>query len=301
MSRRGRLALIVVAVVLILGAGTTLSYYVDALWFSSLGYSEVFWRTLNFQAYAFLGFALLTFLALYGAFLLFKPESLSASSNTIIINGQPVQLPMEPALRIIALVAASGIALITGSGMMAEWPTLALAWYGGPGGAPDPIFGRPLNFYLFTLPALDLISGWVLTLAVLACIIAVVFTVISGGSRLVSRLKGGTGRILQLRGISCAAGVLLLAVAARVWLSRFDQLVDDQTIFTGVGYTDAHVTLTGLTFVAGALVLGAVIAFVNAVSAPRFLWLAAAAAPAVVVYIVVSVAGWYVQSFVVKP
>jgi uncharacterized membrane protein (UPF0182 family) len=302
MSRRGRLALLAIAVVLLLSAGTTISYYVDALWFSSLGYSDVFWRTLNFQAYAFLGFALLTFFVLYGAFLLFKPESVSgSSSNTIIINGQPVELPMEPVLRIIGLIVAAGIALITGSGMMAEWPTLALAWYGAPGGAPDPIFGRPLNFYLFTLPALDLISGWVMTLAVLACIIAAVFTVIGGGSRLVSRLKGGSGRILQLRGISCAVGVLLLAVAARVWLSRFDQLVDDQTIFTGVGYTDAHVTLTGLTFVAGALVIGAVIAFINAVSAPRFRWLAVAIAPAAVTYIVVSVLGAYVQSFVVKP
>jgi len=301
MKRRGRLALLVVAVILFLSASTTLSYYVDALWFSSLGYSEVFWRTLNFQAYAFLGFALLTFFVLYGAFLLFKPESLSASSNTIIINGQPVQLPMEPALRIIALIVAGGIALITGSGMMAEWPTLALAWYGAPGGAPDPIFGRPLNFYLFTLPALDLISGWVMTLAIVACIIALVFTLVGGGSRLVSRLKGGTGRILQLRSISCAVGVLLLAVAARVWLSRFDQLVDDQTIFTGVGYTEAHVTLTGLTVVAGALVLGAVIAFVNAVSAPRFRWLAVAVAPAAVTYIVISLLGAYVQSFVVKP
>src|SRR5207244_12802572 len=48
------------------------------------------------------------------------------------------------------------------SGMMEQWPTFALAWFGGAGGgAPDPIFGRPLNFYLFTLPALDLMAGWV--------------------------------------------------------------------------------------------------------------------------------------------
>src|ERR1051325_11485373 len=129
MARRGRLLLLVVAVVLFLSASTTLSYYVDALWFSALGYSEVFWRTLNFQAYAFLGFALLTFAARYGSFLLFKPESLGTTGgNTIIINGQPVELPMEPVLRVIALIAAAGIALITGSGMMSEWPTLALAW-----------------------------------------------------------------------------------------------------------------------------------------------------------------------------
>jgi uncharacterized membrane protein (UPF0182 family) len=109
------------------------------------------------------------------------------------------------------------------------------------------------------------------------------------------------GKILQLRGFSCAVGLLLLAVAARVWLGRFDRLFADDTIFTGVGYTDAHVTLTGLTIVAGALVLGAAIAFVNAVAAPRLRWLAFAIAPAIVTYVGVSVLGWYVNSFIVKP
>jgi len=305
--RRGRLVLIAIAIVLFFSASTTVSYYVDALWFSSLGYADVFWRTVNFQAAAFAAFAVLTFAALYGSFLLFKPESLSdlTSGGTIVINGQPVKLPMEPALRVIALVVALIIAAITGAGMMDEWPTLALAWYGGGAGGSsvaDPIFGRPLNFYLFTLPAWDLISGWLMTLAVIACGIAVFFTVVGGGTRIVGKLRGSApGRILQLRGLSCAVGLLLLAVAARVWLGRFDRLVADDTIFTGVGYTDAHVTLTGLTIVSGALVLGAVIAFVNAVAAPRLRWLAFAIAPAAATYFVVSLLGWYVNSFIVKP
>src|SRR5262249_602684 len=144
--RRGRIILLVVIVALFLSASTTLSYYVDALWFSSLGYADVFWRTLNFQGAAFAGFTLLTFVALYGSFLLFSPDSLSdlTAERTIIINGQPVSLPMEPALRIIALIVAGVIALVTGAGMMEEWPTLALWWYGGSATtatAADPIFG----------------------------------------------------------------------------------------------------------------------------------------------------------------
>ena len=61
--------------------------------------------------------------------------------------------------------------------------------------------------------------------------------------------------------------VVLLALAARVYLGRFAQLFDDRggAIFSGVAYTDAHVTLTGMLFVAVALVAGAVIALVNAV------------------------------------
>jgi len=48
--RRGRLFLLAVLGVLVLGAGTALSYYVDALWFDSLGFRDVFWKTLNLQA-----------------------------------------------------------------------------------------------------------------------------------------------------------------------------------------------------------------------------------------------------------
>src|SRR6266850_586865 len=264
--RRGRLFLIAIVLVLFFSASTSVSYYVDALWFSSLGYSAIFWRTLNFQAAAFAAFAVLTFAALYGSFLLFKPASFSdlTSGGTIIINGQPVKLPMDPALRIIALIVALIIAAVTGAGMMQEWPVLALAWYGGDAAgsaALDPIFSRPLSFYLFTLPAWDLISGWFTTLAVIACVIAVFFTIVGGGTRIMGKLRGRTsGSILQLRGLSCAVGILLLAAAARVWLGRFDRLVADATIFTGVGYTDAHVTLTGLTIVAFALLLGAAIA-----------------------------------------
>src|SRR4051812_4381695 len=105
-KRRGRLVLLAIVVAVIISASTTVSYYVDALWFASLGYGDVFWTTVRFQSTTFLAFALCTFAAIYGAFLLVKPARLSdlTSGRTIIINGQPVELPMEPALRVIVLV-----------------------------------------------------------------------------------------------------------------------------------------------------------------------------------------------------
>src|SRR5207247_5301663 len=73
------------------------------------------------------------------------------------------------------------------------------------------------------------------------------------------------------------------------------------TIFAGVTYTDAHITVTGLLVGAGARALGALIALVNAVSAPRARWLILAAAPAAACYAIVAILGWYVTSFIVKP
>src|SRR5262249_22036196 len=92
-----------------------------------------------------------------------------------------------------------------------------------------------------------------------------------------------------------------LALAVRVYLGRFDRLFDDHTIFAGITYTDAHITLTGMLIVAGALVLGAVLALVNALATPRLRWLIAAVVPAAVCYVGVGVLGWYVSSFIVKP
>ena len=62
-------------------------------------------------------------------------------------------------LRIVSIGGSLVIAFITGGAMAAEWQTLALWWYApqGAGRQADPIFGRPLDFYLFTLPAWQLI------------------------------------------------------------------------------------------------------------------------------------------------
>src|SRR6266849_952178 len=119
--RRGRLILLAVLALIILGAGTTLSYYVDALWFESLGYADVFWRTLGLQSAIFTGFAAITFLALYGSYVALKPARLGEiAGGAILINGQPLRLPVEPALRLIALGVSLAIAVATGAGMMTE-------------------------------------------------------------------------------------------------------------------------------------------------------------------------------------
>src|SRR5438552_1693994 len=300
--RRGLLFLLIVAGLLLLSGGTALSYYVDALWFESLGVADVFWRTLNLQATIFSGFTLATFLALYGAFLALKPPRLGELAGLPIpTNGQPIRLPVEPVIKAVAVLGSLVIAAGTGAAMMAEWTTLALYWYAPASGAAtvDPIFGRPIDFYLFTLPAWQLASGWLLTLSVIVGVVAVFFLAITGGTRLLGvRRESGAP---QWRGFSIAFACFLAAVAVRTWLGRFEALFDDRTTFSGVAYTDAHVTLTGLLVVSIALLLGAAIAVVNAISAPRPRWLALAVAPAAICYLGFSLIGAYVNGFVVKP
>jgi len=302
--RRRLLFVVAVLALIFFGGRGALSYYVDVLWFDSLGYGDVFWKTLTVQWGIFAAFGATTFLVLYGSFLALKRAHLPdlPIGHTILIGGRPVKLPVEPVLRLIALGAALVIAAASGAAMMAEWPALALYWFAprSSGGVTDPIFGKPLNFFLFSLPAWQVIAGWLLTLVVIVCAVAAFFVMITGGAR---ALSGRLSRAVTLpwRGLSIAYAFFLLILAMRIYLGRFERLLDDHTIFGGVTYTDAHVTLTGMLIVCAALVLGAVFAAFNAVREPRGRWLVAAILPAAVCYVAVQGIGWYVSNFIVKP
>ncbi|MGH9141273.1 MAG: UPF0182 family protein, partial [Vicinamibacterales bacterium] len=304
--RRGLPLLIGVLAVLFLGGGAVLSYYVDALWFESLGVADVFWTTLRLQGQTFTFFFAATFLILYGAFLALKPARLGELAGLpILINGQPIKLPVEPVIRLAAVGGSLVIAVATGAAMMSEWNVYALYWQGAAAaraiGSPmiDPIFGRPLPFYLFTLPVWQLVSGWLMTLSVIVGAVAAFFVMITGGTRILGGRRDSSASALQ--GLSIAFAFVMVMLAVRVYLGRFERLFEDHTIFAGVTYAEAHVTLTGLLVVAIALALGALLALVNAVAAPRVRWLVLAIAPAAACYVITGVASWYVTSFIVKP
>jgi uncharacterized protein len=304
---RGVVVLIIAIAIIVFGSRTALSYWVDLLWYRSLGYSEVFLKSRSLSWGIFALFAVVTFAYLFGAFSAFRRAHLADLPNhhTIVINGNPVSLPVAPVLRAAAIGVSFLIALATAATMQAQWSTLALFWY-APSAPPssanfiDPIFAKPLNFYLFALPAWQLIAGWVLTLAVITCVLSVSFILVTGGSRALAGRFRGTIQ-LPWRGLSLSLGFLLFVLAFRVYLSRFELLFEHHTVFDGVTYTDAHVNLAGLLVVAVALVVGSLIAILSGLFKPRGSWLIVAILPAAGCYIGMGVIAWYVTSFVVKP
>jgi hypothetical protein len=296
--------LLAAVIVIFVSARTAISYWVDLLWFGSLGLASVFWKTFDLEWGTFAAFAVLTFLILFAAFLALRHSHATdlPDTHTIFFAGRPFTLPVLKALRIVAIAGALIVALATGFAMQLQWPTLALYWHAPHTAASiaDPIFGRPLDFYLFTLPAWQLISGWLLTLAVLTSILAVLFFIAaSGGRALEGRFQASAS--LPWRGVSMAAGFLLVALAIHEYVGRFGLLFAQHTIFAGVTYTDAHVNILGMSLISAAFAIGAVIAFAGAVAQPRSRWLIVSIAPAAVCFVVFGIAGWYVDTFIVKP
>jgi uncharacterized protein len=303
----GRRLLILFALILLglIFSGTTiLSSWVDLQWFGSLGYGDVFWKMITLQVCVFLAIAVITFLVLYLAFTaLFRAHRTDLpSAHALVINGQTINLSVEPVLRVLSLTVAVIIALISGASIMSDWSTLALFWYvpHATGSIVDPIFARPLNFYLFTLPAWNILNDWLLTLALAICAAAAVYFVITSGTRALDKRHTGVAGS-PWRGLSIALSFLLLVVAMMVYVSRFELLLEHHTIFDGLNYTDAHITIGGLLVVSLALVLGAIIAAINAVRIPRGRLIAAAILPAGLCYILLGLIGWYVGNFIVKP
>jgi len=225
-SNHRRLSLVVLALVvfLIFSSGTALSYYVNLLWFGSLGYENIYRRTLSLQWLVFAVFFAATFLILYGWFLVlrqaYQPDF--PDGGVIFIGRQPLKLPVTRIMNFIAQLVFVVIALATGASMMEEWNTFALYWYAqrSPGSLVDPIFGRPFHFYLFTLPVWQLISGWLLTIAIIGVVVALFFVLITGTFHILSAYRGRSIPS-SWRGVSIALAFLLLVIALEVYLSRF--------------------------------------------------------------------------------
>ena len=302
-SRPGILLILVALAVLFLLGRTALSWWVNLLWFDSLGYGSVYWRSLTLEWSVFASFALATFVLLFGAFLLLMRTHAGRlpEAHTVVLGGQPVEFPVARALRWVAGALAVLASLVAGGVMAANWQTLMLWRYAPAGtGVADPIFHQPLSFYLFTLPAWQMLAGWVLAVAALLTALTVLFFLASGGAQVLREGAAGA-RNLPWRSVAFSASLLLVALAARVFLSRYEMLFEHHTIFDGVGYTEAHIAAGGLFYVTVALLAGAMIMLGSALFQPRGRWLVLAVAPAILCYVGIAVSGWYTTTFIVKP
>ena len=302
--RRGIVVLAALALSILVCGRIGLAYWVDLLWFESLGYGGVFWKSASLQIIDFVFFSGTTFLILYGAFSVLRRshEADLPKARSIIIAGRPISLSVQPVLRVISFCIAIAIACVTGLAMMEEWPTLALFWYAPhvTGSVTDPIFAKPLNFFLFTLPAWQLFDNWLLTLAIALCVVAVLFLIITSGARSLSK-RQITYAPSPWRGLSITVAFLLLVLAMNVYVGRFQLLLEHHTIFDGITYTDAHITIYGLLLVCAALVFGAIVLTYNAVRHSRGRWIVTAILPALICYGALGIVGWYVGNFIVKP
>jgi uncharacterized protein len=287
-SARSFLLRLIFLILLLIAAFQSISFYVESLWYGSLGFESVYWYRLRTQAQVFLAAGAITAVVLWAIFRLVTPPPGYTRRPFIQIGQEAIVIPTSDALKRLALPAAIVFGIFFGISFSSDWSTWAL--FLNRTATPDmadPIFGRSLSFYLFTLPILQSIAGWFLAISVIGLIVAV--------------LLAATDMLASFRGVSLALCLLLLAAAFQVYIGRYALLVQENNLFTGVRYVDQNIIIPGLMFITAALVLGAAVAAVN-IRLARVRNLALAVGVPVVTYIVAGViAPFYVTTFVVRP
>lgn len=301
--RRWRIWLVLVLIVLLVAASRALAVYVSALWFGSLGYSAVYWYMFRLKIALFVAFALITILILRGSFWLLERVFATQVSErrTILVNNQPVQFSPARFARPIAWIVSVICGLIFGFSMKDSWQKFALYFHRSATQNHDPIFGRPLSFYLFSLPVYDLISGWLLAIAIVVFLATLLYGFLTLTQSALKK-NSAASRRTAFSAASFSMAFLLLAFSWSVHLSRFPYLWEDHQTFSGVTYAEANYLLPSLLFVSIGLIIGAGIAVVNGLTKKGLRLLLAALAVPIAIYIVgVVIVPAYVTSFIVKP
>jgi uncharacterized protein len=301
--RRLKIWLLVAGVILLFSFSRIISIYLSSLWFESLGYSSVYWYVFKVKAALFAGSAILTALLLSATFLLFQRlfGAYAFENRTIILNNQPFQFSPAKFIRPLGWFIAGLFGLIYGFSLKEHWRQLALYWYQPATGTHDPVFGKPLGFYLFSLPLYDVINSWLLGVTFIILCAALAYSLL-GLPQTVLKPSVRWSSGAAFRAVCVALALFLLVLSWRTYLSRFPYLWQDHPIFSGVTYTDAQYTLPALLILCIVLIVAAIILLVNAFAVRRFSLLLIALALPVATYIVgVVLIPSYIQSFIVKP
>jgi hypothetical protein len=277
--------------------------YLSALWFGSLGYSAVYWYIFKLKLGLFFLFGILTTILLQTTFWLFQRLFGAAAfeSRTIVLNNQPFQFSPARVIRPLAWLISIVIGLVYGLTLKDSWQKFALYLHRPATASVDPIFGKPLSFYLFALPVYESISSWLSGVTFIILGAAIAYSLLGLPQKVLKRsVRWSSGA--AFRAVCVALSLFLLVLAWRTYLSRFPALWDDHPIFAGVTYTEAHYSIPALLFVSIALIIAAIISLLNAFTLRRFsLALLAIALPTAVYVVGVVLVPTYVQSFIVKP
>ncbi len=262
---RKRVTWIVVLLALFLLAGGfsfAVEMYFDWLWFGELGKTVLFTTALYAKSAIFTAILAGAFLFLYINLGLANRGPGSIQIGIPTPDGRITAYTFDPgtvqkAIGLLALVVAF---LIAARGA-AQWETVWRWRYQVGFGTPDPIFGRDISFYFFTLPVLEEGVRFAITLCLLAAAGVGALYYFKGSFSLRLAREGKRGQAVPH--LSILAAILFLFLSAHAYLGRFLILFSDHQLMTGASYADLHGRLPVLNILAVTALLGALLWLYN--------------------------------------
>jgi uncharacterized protein len=263
-------AAVVIVTLIVLGVLDT--FLVDFLWFSSLGYREVFDRIVSAQVMIFAAVWLVSFIAIVASGFLAigenrvdrdrlrvvrRPDQMTEVNLPELIRAFSDRIPW----RLLVLVVAAVLAIFPANGEAGGWDVYLKAIYGVPFHIGDRSFGHDVGFYIFTLPLLESLRDLFLVILFLATAVAAGIFWARGSLD----FRESPPRISPPAAthISVLIGIFFLQRAASYWLSRYGLLYHTNGVVYGMRYVDHVLWQPGLWLLVVLSVIAAALCFAN--------------------------------------
>jgi uncharacterized membrane protein (UPF0182 family) len=259
---------IVAMLVLLLLIPAIANRLADWLWYREIDFERVFLTKIVAQWALGVPAGLIAFAVLYGNVRVAlagigdaEVQPLFAERGSTPVS-RAVRHLLERGANFVALPAAALLAFFFALAIAAQWRTILQFWYRTPFGAVDPVFGRDIGYYVFSLPVVELATGallWIIALSVLA---SLPLHVMRGEFSLVG--WRATVRPRAQTQLSILAALFLLVTAVRIQFVRIPWLLfGAHQPLSGASYVDLHVRLPALHILSAAALLGAVLILVG--------------------------------------
>ncbi|MEA2085949.1 MAG: UPF0182 family protein [Chloroflexota bacterium] len=240
-ARRGwmttRVILIVAAVIaLLIFLNIFKGFYTEWLWFNSLGYGSVYATILKTKVLVFFSAAIIFCTLFLGNLVLatrLAPKTEAGFWPWTIVR------QLQPMLRLNVILGTALLSLIFGLVAQGNWEVVLRFFNAQPFGITDPVFHREIGFYVFSLPFLQLLRGWLLG--------ALIVTLLGSAGVYVLSYTVQRLRFDLARPVLAHIGGLVIAIlglfAWGYWLGIWELVFSSQGVVSGAGYADMHAQL----------------------------------------------------------
>jgi uncharacterized membrane protein (UPF0182 family) len=165
MSRSTKI--ILVALVLFWFGPRALGLVTDWLWFADLGFLGVYRTRLFMQIGLFAVGAVVSTVLILGSAMLANRLSRQAVGQ-LEFPGSEQTRAMEPVFLPVVIGGSLLLALMSAGALAAQWGEVLRYLYATPFDATDPLFGRDIGFFVFSLPLYRFIQSWFVSVVVMA-------------------------------------------------------------------------------------------------------------------------------------
>ncbi|MDY6893090.1 MAG: UPF0182 family protein [Chloroflexota bacterium] len=213
-------------------------FYTEWLWFSSLGYGDVYATILQTKVLLFFSAAIIFCGLFLGNLLLAR--RLTPTTEAYPLAGTTAQ-QLQGVVKTTVILGTVLLSLIFGMVAQGNWQVVLEYFNGQPFGITDPVFHKEISFYVFSLPFLNFVRSWFLSALIMTSLGSVGVYFIS---YTVQRLKFDlAGPILaHIGGLTMA---IISLFAWGYWLGIWELVFSERGVVFGASYADMHAKLPG--------------------------------------------------------